>query len=204
MPTSSILVLTVLLRLLMEVAPATPPNTPTPLAEITGFTTAVLVAAIVTSPLAVMVSSSASLPLTVTSVIELSFKTPTARPAPTPSPAPPRLTLPALTIPVWFALMLTVLALTLLLLSMALVELLSSVTVTTPATPPIPATPAPTPKLEIPCAESASTSKPCALMSLLSTLAVTLRLIVLVSLARPTPAPMPPTAALPTKPDMLL
>ena len=55
MPTPSILVTTLLLRLLTEVAPATPAPTPaTPVAETDGFTTAVFVAAILTSPVAVI------------------------------------------------------------------------------------------------------------------------------------------------------
>ena len=58
---------------------------------------------------------------------------------PTPTPL-----LPALTIPLWLAFTITLFAFTLLFCKAALVALLSSVTVTTPATPPpTAATPAP-------------------------------------------------------------
>ena len=62
--TSLIFVTTLLLRLLIEVAPATPAKPPAPVEYITGFATAVLVAAIFTLPAAVMVSSALLSPLT--------------------------------------------------------------------------------------------------------------------------------------------
>ena len=142
------------------------------------------------------------------------FSLSTLTPMPTPAAPPAPKTAPSvLSLLPCFANTSTESAVILTPATLAVVLPSKSVTLVAFETPAIPAAPKPIVSEEMPCCASASTLNAPALITeaalpslsvLPTTFAVTSRLTVLVSLPRPTPAPIPATLALPTSPALLV